>query len=1054
MSRRIRGITVEIGGDTTGLDKALKSVNTSIRNTQAGLRDVNRLLKLDPTNSNLLAQKQKLLQKEINETSEKLKTLKEADKQAKAQLERGELGQDKYDALQREIIETEEKLKSLQLQSETTNSTLAKMGEVGSKIESAGDKISDVGKKVMPASLAVTGLGFSAVKMSSDFDTSMSKVSAISGTTGEAFEKLRDKAREMGAKTKFSATDAADAMTYMAMAGWKTEDMLHGIDGIMNLAAASGEDLALTSDIVTDALTGFGLTAKDSAHFADVLAAASSNSNTNVALMGETFKYVAPIAGALGFTAEDTAEAIGLMANSGIKGSQAGTSLRNIMTNLSKDFEISGKAIGEVTIQTTNADGSMRSLSEILGDCREAFSKLTEAEKAHVAEQLVGKQAMSGFLALMNAAPADVDKLSQAIKNADGTAESMAKTMQDNLGGQLEELSSAAEELAISFGDMMVPVIRKVVEGIQAFIDKLNGMSEEQKQVVLTIGLIVAALGPFLVILGTVISKVGIAMQAFVKLAGGFSKFKLVLTGSSGVVGKLATALTGITAPITAVIGVVAGLVAAFVTLWNTNEEFRNSMIEIWTSIQNTISSFVQGIKERLEALNIDFTGLVETLKALWMGLCDLLAPLFEGAFLLIATILETTLGALTGILDVFIGLFTGNWEQAWTGVKEIFSSLWEGIKGVFETVINTIQNLADTILSWFGTSWNEAWTGISEFFIGIWTGISEFLSNTWETIKNVVQVGVMAIGEILNAAITIITLPFQFVWENCKDILIPIWDFMKTHISNAINGIKSVIETVLNTIHTIFSTIWNQIKTVVSSVLEAIKSVVSSVWSQISSTIKGVMDGIKNTLSGIWNSIKSTVSSTLNGIKSTVSSVFNSIKSTATNVWNGIKSAITGPIDSAKNFVKGAIDKMKGFFNFKWSLPKIKLPHFSIKGKFSLAPPSIPKFSVDWYKKAMNKPMLLNGATIFGQKGNTLLGGGEKGPEVIMGLSTLESMTQNNNQASLELMGQIFNVMLEYFPQFANNSIYIDSKELASKMASSMDIELNKLSMRKQKGW
>ena len=265
---RIKGITVEIGGDTTKLQTALKGVNSEIKNTQSQLKDVEKLLKLDPGNTELLAQKQKLLSSAVSETKEKLATLKIAAEQAN-----------------------------------------------------------------QSATAAVTALGVAAVKTASDFDSSMSQVAAVSGATGEDFDKLRAKAREMGAKTKFSASEAADAMNYMAIAGWKTSDMLDGIEGIMNLAAASGEDLATTSDIVTDALTAFGLTAKDSGHFADILAAASSNANTNVSMMGETFKYCAPIAGALGFSAEDTAEAIGLMANAGIKSSQAGTSLRTIMNS-------------------------------------------------------------------------------------------------------------------------------------------------------------------------------------------------------------------------------------------------------------------------------------------------------------------------------------------------------------------------------------------------------------------------------------------------------------------------------------------------------------------------------------------------------------------------------------------------------------------------------------------------------------------------------------------------------------------------------------------------
>lgn len=288
----------------------------------------------------------------------------------------------------------------------------------------------------------------------------------------------------------------------------------------MNLAAATGEDLATTSDIVTDALTAFGLTAKDSGHFADILAASSSNANTNVSMMGETFKYAAPIAGALGFKAEDTAQAIGLMANAGIKSSQAGTSLRTIMNNLSKDFTIHGKKIGAVRIATTNADGSMRSLNSILVDSRKAFSGLTASEKASAAESLVGKNGMSGFLVLMNASPKDVGKLENALKNCDGASSKMAKTMQNNLKGQLTILKSQLQELAISFGDALMPMIRDVVAKIQTFVDKLNGMSEGTRNAVIRIGLFVAALGPFLLIVGTLISKIGVALDGEASLGG------------------------------------------------------------------------------------------------------------------------------------------------------------------------------------------------------------------------------------------------------------------------------------------------------------------------------------------------------------------------------------------------------------------------------------------------------------------------------------------------------------------------------------------------------
>ena len=987
MAGRIKGITVEIGGDTTGLEKALKNVNSTIKNTQSQLKDVNRLLKLDPGNTELITQKQRALKDAIGATSEKLETLKQAQEQAKQQLENGDLGQDKYDALQREIIETEQELRRLQEEAASTSVALSKIDQAGKKMEAFGDSVTSAGQKIMPASMAVAGLGAATVKTAADFDEGMSKVAAISGATGDDLDALRDKAREMGAKTKFSATEAAAAMEYMAMAGWKTKDMLGGIEGIMNLAAASGEDLATTSDIVTDALTAFGMSADDSAHFADILAAASSNANTNVSMMGETFKYCAPIAGALGFSAEDTAQAIGLMANAGIKGSQAGTALRTIMNNLAGEVKITGSALGEVTIATTNADGSMRDLSDILSDCRGAFSQLSESEQAAAAEALVGKNAMSGFLALMNAGDADIEKLTSSIDHCsdtfvktvdgaiipmsqaleegidwieeyNGVADQMASVMQDNLAGQLTILKSQIQELAISFGEMLMPAIRAIVSRVQAFVDKLNGMSESQRKAVLTIGLIIAALGPLLVILGTVISKVGVAMQGFVKLATGVKKLGVAVKAGTGIFGKLGAALGGISGPVLAVIAVIAVLVAAFKHLWDTNEEFRNAITAIWNGIVSKIQAFCQGIVDRLNALGFEFGSIVDVLKSLWDGLCQFLAPVFEAAFSVVSTVLGSVLNVITGLLDVFIGLFTGNWSQLWDGVKEIFSGVWEAITGLFDTALNLLKSLAEVVFGWFGTTWESVWTGIKSFFETIWNGIVAFFSGIWNSIVSTVTA--------------------------------------------QINAVKTVVTTVFTAIKTTASTIWNGIKTAISTVVDGIKSKVSSAFESV---------------------------------KNTATSLFNGIKNTATSVWNGIKTAIVTPIETARDKIRSALNAVSGFFSgLKLQLPHIKLPHFRVSGTLSISPPSVPHLSIDWYKEGgiMTKP------TVFGMNGSALMAGGEAGSEAILPLSgfykQLEAMlTEKLNMHNVE----------KYLAVIAANSgkgIYLDDGTLVGRLLPAID--------------
>ena len=645
MANRIKGITVEIGGDTTKLSKALECVNKNIKNTQSQLKDVEKLLKLDPKNTELLSQKQKLLADSISATKEKLATLKNAAEQANTALANGEITQQQYDALQREIVETENELKRLETEAKNAGSALQKIGDAGEVLQNVGGKISGAGEKLLPITAGVTSLGTAAVKTASDFDSAMSKVAAVSGATGDDLQALRDKAREMGSKTKFSASEAAEAMNYMAMAGWKTNDMLSGIDGIMNLAAASGEDLATTSDIVTDALTAFGLTASDSGHFADVLAAASSNANTNVSMLGESFKYCAPIAGALGFSCEDTAEALSLMANAGIKSTQSGTSMRSIMTALSGEVKFCSAAFGEMEIATSNSDGSMRSLSDILADCRVAFDQMSESEKASAAETLVGKNAMSGFLALMNAAPADIDKLSGAIANCDGTSLSMAETMQDNLAGQLTILKSQLEELAISFGEILMPVIRDIITKVQRFVDKLNALDPATKQTILKIGLMAAALGPLLIVVGKTISSIG-SMMTFI------SKIPTMIAGAKTAFSTLGAAIGSISAPVVAVVAVIAVLVAAFVHLWNTNEDFKNSILSIWEQIKSTFERLTSGIVDRINALGFDFQNFGEMLRAMWNGLCSVLAPVFEGVFQHISDIFTFVTDTILSVLN------------------------------------------------------------------------------------------------------------------------------------------------------------------------------------------------------------------------------------------------------------------------------------------------------------------------------------------------------------------------------------------------------------------
>lgn len=1004
-------------------------------------------------------------------------------------------------------------------QSEADKASKNIVTKFGANMQSAGKKLTSAGSTLTKTvTVPIVGLGTAAIKTSSDFESAMSKVSAISGATGTNLDKLNKKAQEMGSKTKFSATEAANAFEYMAMAGWKTEDMLDGIEGIMNLAAASGEDLATTSDIVTDALTAFGLSAKDSGHFADVLAKASSSANTNVSMLGESFKYVAPVAGALGYSAEDTAIALGLMANAGIKGSQAGTALRGSISRLVKPTDDAAAMMDKYGISLTNTDGTMKPLGEVMNTLREKLGGLSEAEQAQAAATLFGQEAMSGMLAIINASDSDYQSLTDSIYNADGAAQQMADTMLNNLSGQLTLLKSALEGLAIQFGEILMPYIKQFVGWLQNLVQKLQEMTPEQKEQIVKWAAFAAAIGPVLVVVGKLITGIGGVISAFGKIPAVISSAKAAFTAVSAAIG-------GISAPVVAVVAVIGVLVAAFVNLWKTNEEFRNNITAIWDGIKAKFEAFGQGIVDRLNALGFDFENFTQVVKAIWDGFCAVLAPVFEGVFNYISIVIGTVLDVITGILDVFIGLFTGNWDQCWNGIKGIFEAVWNGIKDWFTNILNVIKGVFDVVLGWFGTSWDACWNGIKSFFEGIWNGIVSFftgiltgiqtafttvftaisaffttiwtniksffegiwngivsfLTGVWETIKNIVTVGIMFIAELFSAAFELITAPFRFIWENCKTTIMTIWNAIKTTITNALTAIQTVITNVWNAVKTFFTTVWtaistfvmniwntiktnvtnainavktvitnvfNAVKTTVTNIWNAIKTTITNVWNAIKTTITTIVNAIKTTITSVWNAIKttitnvvngikSTVSSVFNAVKSTVSSVFNSIKSTATSVWNGIKNAITTPINaakstvssvvnsikstissgfnaakntvsnvfnsiknsisnvmnSAKNAVSNAISNIKSKFNFSWSLPKLKMPHPKISGKFSLNPPSVPHFSIDWYKKAMNNAMILNDATIFGAKGGKLLGGGEAGSEVVSGADTLMKM-------------------------------------------------------------
>lgn len=616
---------------------------------------------------------------------------------------------------------------------------------VGDKFGAMGSAMTSVGASLTKSvTLPLVGIGTAAVKMTSDFDSSMAKVAAISGATGDDLEQLRDKAKEMGAQTKFSASESADAFTYMAMAGWKTEDMLNGIEGIMNLAAASGEDLALTSDIVTDALTAFGLQAKDSAHFSDVLAAASNNANTNVSMLGESFKYVAPVAGSLGYSVEDTSVALGLMANSGIKASQAGTALRTLLTNMVNPTDNMDWAMRRLNVSLTDNEGNMKSLNEVMVDLRKGFSQLSQAEQAEVAANLAGKEGMSGLLAIVNASEADFNKLTKAINAADGTAQEMADTMLDNLGGQLTILGSALEGLAISFGEMLVPTLTEGVRHLTEFVDSLNAMDDDTKQAILTFGMIVAAIGPMLLIFG----KLASSISSIIGLIGGAG-------GLSAIIGLLA-------GPLGIVLAAVAALTAAWVTDFGNIREYT---AEIFESIQTIISAALDFI---VYLWDNNFLGIKTIVETAWSA---------------IETIFDTAFRILSDLFKVFADVFSGDWESAWENLKDIGAVIWDGIKKFFSEFLDGLVDALITIAAQLWGAGKRLFEGLLEKSKEVWSRIKSWFT---EAAKDPVNTLKNLIPTLLKTGKDI----FTALWDGLKSV----WSNITSWVTDAVNWIKDKV--------------------------------------------------------------------------------------------------------------------------------------------------------------------------------------------------------------------------------------------------------------------
>lgn len=812
---------------------------------------------------------------------------------------------------------------------------------------------------IMRAVDGIKNLVGNVIELGQNFTSTMSEVSAISGATGEDFEKLEACAREYGATTVFSASNAAEALKYMSLAGWDADQSTSALGGVLNLAAASGMELGAASDMVTDYLSAFAMEAGDAAYFADLLSYAQSHSNTTAEALGEAYKNCAANLNAAGQDVETVTSLLEGMANQGYKGSEAGTAMAAIMRDITNGMKDGAIKIGETSVAVMDAQGNFRDLTDILTEVEAATNGMGDAERAVALSSTFTADSTKGLNLILNEGMDNIAGYEEELRGASGSAEEMTNIMNDNLSGDVAAMNSAFEELGLKIYDALESKLRAGVQfitnGVIPAIEWLGGHIPEVTIAVSGLGAVIAAMN-----WGTISSKIAMVKGALVKLAA---------------------ALGGVSLPAIAIIAVITAVALAFTNLWKNNEEFRNKITAIWDGIKAKFDEFGQGIVDRLNALGFEFEDITEVMKAVWDGFCEVLAPIFEGVFQQISNILNEALDILTGLFDIFAGIFTGDWDMVWQGVQEVFGAVWDFVVATFENWISTFTSLADTVLGWFGTDWETVWTNvktffsdtwnaISSFFSGIltgiktfftdtwnaivsffsgilsgiyssvtgtmteihdtftniWDSITGFLSGAWETIKNIVTVGIMAVKEIISAAFQIITLPFRFIWENCKDTVLSIWETIKSVIGEKIDAVKEKITTVTTAISNVASAAWNAISSTASSLWEGIKgtigskidaakekvgtatsaitSVASSAWSSVSSTASSLWNTISSTVSSKISAASSAVSSATSTITSVASSAWSSVSSTASSQWESIRSTISSKLSSAKSTV------------------------------------------------------------------------------------------------------------------------------------------------------